>query len=96
MFLKIARITVRIFLVVLIFLIIFVLVFDRLVQFRVNDKDLMAWFQKRKLSPHIRYYSGQGRTVRYLQSGDKGDSSQATVLFIHGAPSSLSFSSRCS
>ncbi|HZE84941.1 MAG TPA: alpha/beta hydrolase [Puia sp.] len=88
MFLKIARITVRVFLIVLIFLIVFVLIFDRLVQFRMNDKDLMAWFQGRKLSPRINYYSSQERTVRYLQASD---SSQATILFIHGAPSSLSY-----
>ncbi|HMH20931.1 MAG TPA: alpha/beta hydrolase [Puia sp.] len=88
MFLKIVRRTVRVFLAVLIFLIVFVLIFDRLVQFRMSDHDIMAWFQTRKLSPLIRYYSSQGRTVRYLQSGD---SSQATILFIHGAPSSLSY-----
>jgi pimeloyl-ACP methyl ester carboxylesterase len=88
MFLKIAWITFRIFLGVLIFLIALTLLFDRLVTFRVNDKDLMAWFQARKLKPRISYYNTQGRAVRYLQSGD---SPKATLLFIHGAPSSLSY-----
>jgi len=72
----------------LLLLIILLLVFDRMVQFRMDDKGLMTWFHERHLEPRIGYYQSQGRTIRYLQAGDQ---SNATVLFIHGAPSSLSY-----
>jgi uncharacterized protein len=85
---KIGRILIRIVLGVLIFLIIFTLVFDRLVQFRMDDKELTEWFHTRHIQPHIAYYEGRGRKVRYAQVGDNPE---ATVLFIHGAPSSLSY-----
>lgn len=88
MLLKITRIIFRIFLWVLFSLIILVLIFDRLVQFRMDDKGLRSWFYDQKIEPHIKYYESGGRTVRYLQAGD---TSKATVLFIHGAPSSLSY-----
>jgi len=85
---SIVRITLRVFLVLLVFAIIVVLVFDRLVQFRMNDKDLTAWFRAKKVEPHISYYTAQGRSIRYFESGNKEN---ATILFIHGAPSSLSY-----
>jgi uncharacterized protein len=88
MILKIGRIVLRIFLWALLFLIVLLLVFDRLVQFRMNDKDLTAWFHAHKIEPHIHYYEAGGRLVRYVQVGDQ---SKATILFIHGAPSSLSY-----
>jgi uncharacterized protein len=85
---KIGRILIRIVLGVLIFLIIFTLVFDRLVQFRMDDKELTEWFHTRHIQPHVAYYEARGRKVRYAQVGDNPE---ATVLFIHGAPSSLSY-----
>jgi uncharacterized protein len=88
MIVKIGRILIRIFVGILIFLIVFLLVFDRLVQFRMDDKDLTDWFHVRQIDPHIAYFAAGGRTVRYVRVGD---SPQATILFIHGAPSSLSY-----
>jgi pimeloyl-ACP methyl ester carboxylesterase len=85
---KIGRIGLRIFIGVLLSLIVIVLLFDRLVQFRMDDKELTAWFHDRHISPHIQYYEALGRKVRYVQVGDQP---KATVLFIHGAPSSLSY-----
>src|SRR6202012_1009130 len=85
---KIGRILIRVVLGVLIFLIIFTLVFDRLVQFRVDDKELTEGFHARHFQPHIAYYGSRGRKVRYAGVGDSPD---ATILFIHGAPSSLSY-----
>src|SRR6201996_5260891 len=83
---KIGRILIRIIAGVLLFLIVLLLVFDRLVQFRMNDKDLSDWFHARHVEAHIAYYTA--RTVRYVRTGD---SPEATILFIHGAPSSLSY-----
>ena len=85
---KIGRISLRIFLGVLISLIVIVLLFDRLVQFRMDDKELTTWFHDRHIEPHIRYYEALGRKVRYMQVGDQP---KASILFIHGAPSSLSY-----
>jgi len=88
MIVRITRIVVRTFLGILIFFIILLLVFDRLVQFRMDNKDLTAWFRLRHVEPHIGYFEAAGRKVRYVRTGD---SSGATILFIHGAPSSMSY-----
>ena len=85
---KIGRITLRAFIVVLLFLIVSTLILGRLVEFRMDDAGLEAFFKSRNLEPHIGYYQSKGRKVRYLEVGDQ---SKATVLFIHGAPSSLSY-----
>jgi pimeloyl-ACP methyl ester carboxylesterase len=85
---KIGRISLRIFFGVLISLILIVLLFDRLVQFRMDDKELTTWFHDRHIEPHIQYYESLGRKVRYIQVGDQP---KASILFIHGAPSSLSY-----
>lgn len=71
-------------------MIVFTLVFDRVVQFRMDDNDLEAFFQARHIDQHISYYQTRGRKVRYIRVGEE-DSSKATILFIHGAPSSLSY-----
>jgi len=88
MIVKIGKILLRIVLGVLIFLIVLVLVFDRLVQFRMDDKDLTDWFHSHHIEPHLAYYEAMGRKVRYIRVGDNPE---ATILFIHGAPSSLSY-----
>jgi pimeloyl-ACP methyl ester carboxylesterase len=85
---KIGRIVIRFILGAAIFLIVALLVGDRFVQFRMDDKDLTAWFQGRNIQPHIDYYEAKGRRVRYIRVGDNPE---ATILFIHGAPSSMSY-----
>jgi uncharacterized protein len=85
---RIGRILLRTFLGLLIFLVIVLLVFDRLVQFRMDNKDLTDWFLQRRVEPHIGYYTARGRKIRYCEVGD---TTKATILFIHGAPSSLSY-----
>ena len=85
---RIGRILLRTFLGVLIFFVILLLVFDQLVQFRMDNKDLLAWFHQRHVDPHIGYYQSEGRKIRYVGTGDSPD---ATILFIHGAPGSLSY-----
>src|ERR1700727_3024673 len=88
MLLKIGRILIRVVLGLLILFIVFLLFFDRIVQFRMDDKDLTDWFHSRHLQPTIAYYEARGRKVRYI---GVGDNPEATVLFIHGAPSSMSY-----
>jgi uncharacterized protein len=88
MILKLGRIFIRFVLGVVIFLIVALLVGDRFVQFRMDDKELIEWFKARRIQPHIGYYEALGRKVRYI---GVGDNPEATILFIHGAPSSLSY-----
>lgn len=88
MIIRIGRILIRVFLWTLLSLIVLVLVLDRFIQFRMDDGDLKAWFHDRHIEPQINYYQSRGRTVRYLQTGND---TCATILFIHGAPSSLSY-----
>jgi len=85
---KIGRIFLKTVIWALVILIVVSLVFDRLVQFRMNDADLQKYFHERKLESHIEYYTAKGREVRYIHVGNNPD---ATILFIHGAPSSLSY-----
>ncbi|HXD77968.1 MAG TPA: alpha/beta fold hydrolase, partial [Puia sp.] len=88
MVVKIARILLKVIVSVVIFLILVLLIGDRFVQFRMNDKDLTSWFGARHIHPAIGYYRAGGRKIRYIGVGNDTD---ATVLFIHGAPSSLSY-----
>jgi len=85
---RIGRILLRAVLALLIFFIILLLVFDRLVQFRMDNAELLDWFGERHIKPKIGYYTSEGRKIRYVQVGNSPD---ATILFIHGAPSSLSY-----
>jgi pimeloyl-ACP methyl ester carboxylesterase len=85
---RMVRIFIRFVLGVVIFLIVALLVGDRFVQFRMDDKELTEWFKARHVTPHIEYYEARGRKVRYVSVGDNPE---ATVLFIHGAPSSMSY-----
>jgi len=85
---RIGRIVLRVFLGILIALVAFLIIFDRMVQFRMTDKEIVDWFHAQKINPKISYFTAKGRKVRYIQVGDDPD---ATILFIHGAPSSLSY-----
>src|SRR5580658_159448 len=85
---RMVRIFIRFVLGVVIFLVVALLVGDRFVQFRMDDKDLIEWFKARHIEPHIGYYEAGGRKVRYI---GVGDNPEATILFIHGAPSSMSY-----
>ncbi|BAV04929.1 Lysophospholipase, alpha-beta hydrolase superfamily [Filimonas lacunae] len=64
------------------------LVFDRLVQFRMNDQEIQQWFAQKHVPVRIQYFQKQNREVRYISTGQD---TSATVLFIHGAPSSSTY-----
>ena len=85
---RIGRIILRTVVGLLIFIVILLLVFDRLVQFRMDDRELLSWFHERHIDPKIDYYQAKGRKIRYLTVGSD---TSASILFIHGAPSSLSY-----
>jgi pimeloyl-ACP methyl ester carboxylesterase len=74
--------------ITLICLISLALLLDRFVQFRETTEDIYAYFKEKKLTPRISLFRAEGREIRYISIGKD---SSATLLFIHGAPSSLSY-----
>lgn len=85
---KAAGYIVKFVVIVSILFIIFLLIADRFVQFRMDDREYKAYFSQKGLSPAIGYYNALHRKIRYAASGSD---TSATILFIHGAPSSLSY-----
>lgn len=85
---RITRIVLRTILVLLVLFIALLLIFDRFVQFRMDDKEVKAYFKQKQVPVSIRYYETHGRKIRYLATGHD---TSATVLFIHGAPSSATY-----
>lgn len=56
--------------------------------FRYSDEKLLAQFNDQDKIPTIKYLKTNDRTIRYLSINNKSDSPY--VIFIHGAPGSLS------
>lgn len=71
----------------LVLFIIFCLVVDHFVQFRMSDAEYASFFKKNHLAGKIKYYNTHGRTMRYITIGND---SLPTLLFIHGSPASSS------
>ena len=69
------------------FFIIACFVFDAFVQFRMSDKEWLSLFSSHHINGQIRYFTSEGRNVRYISAGND---TLPTVVFIHGAPSSSS------
>lgn len=78
MLLKIGRIILKTFIWTIILFILLLLLFDRLVQFRMDDTELADYFHKLSIPAHIGYYKAGGRDIRYIGVGD--DSSKPTIL----------------
>jgi pimeloyl-ACP methyl ester carboxylesterase len=85
---KIIRTLINVVISVFVLMVIVLLIFDQFVQFRMDDRDLKRIFAERHLTPYVGYYSIDGRRIRYLSIGQD---TSCTILFIHGAPSSLSY-----
>lgn len=69
-----------------------------LVDFRQTDEELSDEFQGQRVRPSVHRYrvadpdgESEPRTIRFMETTSPGDSALPVVLFIHGAPSSLSF-----
>jgi pimeloyl-ACP methyl ester carboxylesterase len=74
------------------------LVFAWFVDSRQTDAELAEEFKNQRIRPMVHYYhavsinNGGPRTIRFMETpAFPGDSALPVVLFIHGAPSSLSF-----
>lgn len=81
------RITLKIIAGIIVFFIASCFVFDALVQFRMSDDELLELFSSHGVKGEVRYFSFGGRNIRYVSVGND---SLPAVVFIHGAPSSLS------
>ena len=88
MFKKIIRFTIKFVVIGFAALIAVLLVFDFFVQFRMSDNEVTLFFEQKKLPVKISYYQSHDREIRYLSIGTD---TSATILFIHGAPSSASY-----
>ncbi|MBX2924129.1 MAG: alpha/beta hydrolase [Chitinophagaceae bacterium] len=64
------------------------LVADRFIQFRMNDQEFREYFSQKGLHPTLGYYEKLSRKMRYASIGSD---TTATLFYIHGAPSSLSY-----
>lgn len=64
------------------------LIADRFVQFRMNDQEFAEFFSQKGLHPTLGYYEKLDRKIRYASIGSD---TTATIFYIHGAPSSLSY-----
>ena len=68
------------------------------VDFRQTDEELTDEFRGQRVRPSIHRYriadptgESEPRTIRFMETASPGDSALPVVLFVHGAPSSLSF-----
>lgn len=68
------------------------------VDFRQTDGELTSEFRGQRVRPFIHRYriadptgESEPRTIRFMETKSPGDSALPVVLFVHGAPSSLSF-----
>lgn len=87
---KIGLFIVKAFCWLLVALVVLLLLIDRFIQFRMDDKELGKYFETRQVSYRISTYPSHNRNIRYVQTGVE-DSAKATIIFIHGAPSSSSY-----
>jgi len=85
---KIGRFLLRFIVIGFIFFVIALLVLDRFIQFRMSDGEYSEYFVQKGLHPHLAYYDTYERKIRYASIGTD---TSATLFFIHGAPSSLSY-----
>ena len=79
----------QVFLTIVATLVLVVIVLAYAVQFRDTDSTLKKFFAEKNIPVTIGYYTSYHRSLRYLMEGST--KSRATVLFIHGAPSSMSY-----
>jgi pimeloyl-ACP methyl ester carboxylesterase len=59
----------------------------RYFQFRASDTQIYRNFKKKDIAVKVLYYESNGIKIRYLVTGD---SMKPALVFVHGAPSSIS------
>ncbi|RCR70431.1 alpha/beta fold hydrolase [Larkinella punicea] len=61
------------------------------VESRDSDEELAETFRNNPVQTEVHRYKIRDRTIRYLETEEAGQDTLPVVLFVHGAPSSLSF-----
>ena len=79
----------RYLLAILATLLLVTVVFAYAVQFRDTDAELRKYFAEKRVPFTIGHYSTHNHLLRYLMAGN--DRARTSILFIHGAPSSMSY-----
>jgi pimeloyl-ACP methyl ester carboxylesterase len=59
--------------------------------YQQRDEVVLAKFREQCVRPRIGRYTVGDRTIRYLESAPDSSLNRPVVLFVHGAPSSLTF-----
>ncbi|MBN9297449.1 MAG: alpha/beta hydrolase [Filimonas sp.] len=85
---RILRISIRIVVIAFVLLVLLLFLIDRFVQFRMDDKEMNQFFTEHNTPHEIIYYPSGNKQMRCVKVGND---TSATVLFIHGAPSSASY-----
>ncbi|WP_234735375.1 alpha/beta fold hydrolase [Tellurirhabdus bombi] len=67
------------------------LFFAHWVELRDSDQEIADDFRNEPIKPVVHRYQTGDRTIRYIESSKPGSDSLPVILFVHGAPSSLSF-----
>jgi len=81
------KILVRFFVFIALVLFSFI-IFAHCIDFRKSNSQLTEFFSKNHQPHQIKYYKASNREIRYISTGKEN---AATILFIHGAPSSSSY-----
>ncbi len=61
----------------------------RFIVLRDSDAELMEEFSHQRVKPSVHRYQVGNRTIRFMET--PADTTKPTIIFVHGAPSSLSF-----
>jgi len=85
------RRSLRVMIILIGLLIIACFIFDHYVQFRKSDDELNKIFTENHIDAEIHHYESNGRTLRYISSGND---SLPVLLMLHGSPGSISYYSR--
>jgi pimeloyl-ACP methyl ester carboxylesterase len=59
--------------------------------YQQRDEVVLAKFEGERVRPRLQRYAVGDRTIRFLESAPDSSNTQPVVLFVHGAPSSLTF-----
>lgn len=59
--------------------------------YQQRDEVVLAKFEGQRVRPRLQRYVLGDRTIRFLESAPDSSNTQPVVLFVHGAPSSLTF-----
>ncbi len=75
------------------FLVLFILILlamNFLIPFKESDEKLTSYFAERNVEVHIHHQEYQGKPIRFIETKGTDAPDSTLVIFVHGAPGSLS------